>query len=118
MTVDDELRALAVQAADRYPDSLLHAQGWTRTELVAAIQQRLRTKYLEARRGGALIRDPAGVIRRADACPTPLKRRYRTERAAERFQRRHPAPGDPLRPYECPTGAHWHLTSQPERTNP
>ena len=112
MSVDTELRELAVRSADRYTDALLAAHGWTRGELVDAIHGRLRTTYLEARRNGGLGLLADGTIGAVDDCPTPLKRRYRSSSAAARYQRRHPAPGAPLYPYECPTGGHWHLTHQ------
>lgn len=114
MSVDAELRDIAERAAARYTDALLAAQGWTRTELVDAIHGRLCTKYREMRDTGRLYRDNDGriVADATDNCPTPTKWRYRTKSAARRYQKRHPPPGDPLWPYECPAGGHWHLTHQ------
>ncbi len=47
-------------------------------------------------------------------CPTPDKRRYRSQADAKRAHRdRYARPGqhkDRLYPYECPSGDHWHLT--------
>lgn len=49
-------------------------------------------------------------------CPTPAKRRYRSQAEANRTERdqrmRLGVNRGRLQAYECPTGEHWHLTSQ------
>lgn len=61
--VDSELGQIAERAANRYTDSLITQQGWTREELVDAIHTRLRNKYREMRDTGQLERDSNGQIR-------------------------------------------------------
>lgn len=55
-----------------------------------------------------------------DTCPTPTKKRYRSQAEANRHERqRYARRGqhkDRLYPYECASGGHWHLTHHtPER---
>lgn len=147
MGVDQELRALAETSADRYPDSLLSAQGWTRAELVDAIHQRLLNKYADMRASGELVAD-GDVIRHAreprksrrrrsreerrhrypadthpappTACPTPTKLAFHDQDHAQqtlRYWNYGNAAYRPERAYPCPCGS-WHLSSKPQRKDP
>lgn len=90
MSVDDELRDLAEQAAQRYHDATLAAAGWTRQDLVDAIHTRLRTNSYRSKAAA---------------------------RRAQRFRRLPTGEKERLYPYRCTCGA-WHLTHQTPRRTP
>jgi len=60
--VDAELTDIARRAADRFPEAMVTAQGWTRDELIDAILTRLRNKYRHMRDTNQLERDSDGRI--------------------------------------------------------
>ena len=53
------------------------------------------------------------------ACPTPTKRKFKTQREAIResisLSR---GKGKPIRFYKCPCGSHYHMTSKPLKGKP